>query len=193
MAVVSLEDFEREARGFLDAHASRRAAEERFVWGQGPDKVAVFDEQSREHELEELARAQEWRAEKYDAGFGWITGPAAFGGRELSQAHERLWSSLEGQYDVPNQVYFGIGLGMVAPTILAHGTPEAKDAYLRRMYRGDVVACQLFSEPGAGSDLASLQARAERDGDEWVVTGQKVWTSGRAVLGHRRDHLPHRP
>ena len=67
---------------------------------------------------------------------------------------------------------------MVAPTILAHGTDVTKDAYLKAMYRGDIVGCQLFSEPGAGSDLASLQTRAERDGEEWILNGQKVWTSG---------------
>jgi len=74
--------------------------------------------------------------------------------------------------------FFGIGLGMVAPTILAHGTDVAKDAYLRAMHRGDLVGCQLFSEPGAGSDLAGVETRAVRDGDEWVISGQKVWTSG---------------
>ena len=67
---------------------------------------------------------------------------------------------------------------MVAPTIVAHGSTDAKNHYLEAMYRGDIVACQLFSEPGAGSDLASLQTKAERDGDEWVITGQKVWTTG---------------
>ena len=66
---------------------------------------------------------------------------------------------------------------MVAPTILAHATEEVKHRYLRAMHRGDMVGCQLFSEPGAGSDLAGLQTRAVRDGDEWVVNGQKVWTS----------------
>ncbi len=73
---------------------------------------------------------------------------------------------------------FTIGLGMVAPTILAHASDRAKDLYLEKLYRGDLVGCQLFSEPGAGSDLASLQTRAVRDGDEWIITGQKVWTSG---------------
>ena len=67
---------------------------------------------------------------------------------------------------------------MVAPTILAHATDEVREAYLRKLYRGEMVACQLFSEPGAGSDLAGLQTKAVKDGDEWIVTGQKVWTSG---------------
>jgi acyl-CoA dehydrogenase len=67
---------------------------------------------------------------------------------------------------------------MIAPTILAHAIPEVKEQYLRRLYRGDLVACQLFSEPVAGSDLAGIQTRAVRDGDEWIVSGQKVWTSG---------------
>ena len=133
MADNSLEVFEQEARAFLEGHASRREEERAFVWGQGSDKVTLFDEKAREREREELAKAQEWRATKFDSGFGWITGPSAYGGRELSQAHERLWSSLEGRYDVPNQSFFGIGLGMVAPTILAHATDTAKDLYLRRL------------------------------------------------------------
>ena len=79
---------------------------------------------------------------------------------------------------MPNQGFFGIGLGMVAPTILDHAEADVAAEILPKMYRGDIVGCQLFSEPGAGSDLASLQMRAEADGDEWVITGQKVWTSG---------------
>jgi alkylation response protein AidB-like acyl-CoA dehydrogenase len=178
MAGPSLDVFEQEARQFLDAHASRKQEEETFEWGQGSDKVSMFEERDRERELELLETAKQWRSAKFDAGFGWITGPSSFGGRELSQAHQRSWDRLEGQYDVPNQAFFSIGLGMVAPTVLAHGSDAAKEQYLRAMYRGDVVGCQLFSEPGAGSDLASLQTKAERDGDEWLITGQKVWTSG---------------
>ncbi len=178
MADITLEVFEKEARDFLDANATRKEAEKAFVWGEGSDKVAVFEEKDRDTERADVRRACEWRAKKFDAGFGWISGPAQFGGRELPNAYERLWNSLEGQYQVPNQGAFTIGLGMVAPTILAHGSDVAKELYLKRMYRAELVGCQLFSEPGAGSDLASLQTRAVRDGDEWVITGQKVWTTG---------------
>lgn len=179
-ADVSLEQFEEEVTAFLDAHAERRAAdvETRFVWGEGDDSVAMFEEIDPEQERRELAAAKQWRATRFDAGLGYITGPEEFGGRGLSAAHDRLYSRLESRYETPKMSFFGIGLGMVAPTILAHGTEVTKQAYLRRMWRGDLVACQLFSEPGAGSDLASLQTRAERDGDEWVLNGQKVWTSG---------------
>jgi acyl-CoA dehydrogenase len=178
MAEITLEQFEKEAKSFLDDHAERKEEEQTFRWGEGSDKVALFDEKAREREKEELANAQVWRSAKFDAGFGWIGGPSQYGGRELPNAYERRWNQLENEYDVPNQGFFGIGLGMVAPTILAHATDTAKDRYLQALYRGDTVACQLFSEPGAGSDLASLQTRAERDGDEWVISGQKVWTSG---------------
>jgi acyl-CoA dehydrogenase len=96
----------------------------------------------------------------------------------LPGAYQRAYDSLESKFDIPSQSCFTIGLGMVAPTILAHGSDTARDLYMRKMYRGDIVGCQLFSEPGAGSDLAGLTTKAERDGDEWVITGQKVWTSG---------------
>ncbi len=178
MSDVSLADFTAEVGEFLDANAALRAAEKKFVWGEGEDSVAIFADEAREREAAELVLAKEWRAKRFDAGLGWITGPTEFGGRELSQAHERAYASLESKYDIPSQGFFGIGLGMVAPTILAHGTEATKHAYLKKMYRGDIVGSQLFSEPGAGSDLASLQTKAERDGDEWIITGQKVWTSG---------------
>jgi alkylation response protein AidB-like acyl-CoA dehydrogenase len=178
MAEITEEAFRDEVVSFLDANAEPRDLEQKFVWGEGSDTVALFDETSREVELAQLAEAKRWRALRYDAGLGWITGPKAYGGRELPAAYDRLYTALEARYRTPNASFFGIGLGMVAPTILAHATEATKDRYLSGMYRGDVVGCQLFSEPGAGSDLASLQARAVRDGDEWLVSGQKVWTSG---------------
>jgi acyl-CoA dehydrogenase len=173
-----MEAFGEECTAFLEANARPRRSQQGFTWGEGDDSVALFEEIDPDEERRQLAAAKAWRAKRFDAGLGWISGPSAYGGRELSPAHERLYASLEARYDVPSQSFFGIGLGMVAPTIHAHGTDEVRDAYLAPMYRGDVVGCQLFSEPGAGSDLAGLTTRAERDGDEWVVTGQKVWTSG---------------
>ncbi len=176
--MITIDEFRTEATEFLRSNAAEKAPERRFVWGEGSDKVATFEERDRATESELLAEAQKFRAKRFDAGLGWITGPEEFGGRSLPAAYQREYDSLEGRYDVPSQAFFLIGLGMVAPTILAHGSDPAKERYLRSLYRGDIVACQLFSEPGAGSDLASLQTRAERDGDEWVITGQKVWTSG---------------
>ncbi|MEY2433431.1 MAG: hypothetical protein QOC92_3156 [Acidimicrobiaceae bacterium] len=179
MSDVSLDDFTEEVIAFLDANAKRKMVEDKpFVWGEGDDDIGLFEEADREKEQRELKLAQEWRAKRYDAGLGWITGPKEFGGRELTAAHDRVYGGLEGRYDIPSQSFFGIGLGMVAPTILAHAQPHIRERYLAKMYRGEIVGCQLFSEPGAGSDLASLQTRAVRDGDEWLVTGQKVWTSG---------------
>jgi alkylation response protein AidB-like acyl-CoA dehydrogenase len=178
--MITEAEFTEEVLAFLDANAERKVKEEdkKFVWGEGSDKVALFDEKTREQEQAELAEAKAWRAKRFDAGLGFITGPEEFGGRELPNSYERIYTGLESRYEVPTGGFFGIGLGMVAPTIIAHATQEVKDAYVRKMYRGDLVGCQLFSEPGAGSDLASLQMRAERDGDEWVLNGQKVWTSG---------------
>ena len=174
----TIDEFRAEVRAFLDANAERRPEAAAFVWGEGSDDVAMFEEVEPAVEQQRLAAAKAWRATRYDAGLGYITGAAELGGRELPAAYDRAYSSLEARYVVPDQSFFGIGLGMVAPTIKDHGRPEIKQRYLPAMYRGDVVGCQLFSEPGAGSDLAGLQTRAERDGDEWVISGQKVWTSG---------------
>jgi len=161
-------EFETDVRQFLDGHAERRRPE-KFVWGEGSDEVGLFADR---------AVARHWAQSLFDAGFGWITGPPIYGGRGLPRRYQRIYDSAAADYRFPSQSVYGIGLGMVAPTILAHATDEVKEAYLRRMHRGDIVACQLFSEPGSGSDLASLQSRADRDGDEWVLNGQKVWTSG---------------
>ncbi len=173
---ISMEAFEAEALAFLEANVPRKE-EVRFEWGAGSDKVALLPERTPEQDRADLVVARAWSEKVFDAGFGWITGPPEYGGRGLEREYERRWHSLESRYETPSLSVFGIGLGMVAPTIRAHGTEEVKDRYLRSMYRGEIVGCQLFSEPGAGSDLAGLQTRAVRDGDEWVVNGQKVWTS----------------
>ena len=143
-----------------------------------PERVALFPDLTPEEEQAELATARAWRQERFDAGFGWLSGPVEYGGAGLSAACERAYLKLERARAFPPQRIYDIGLGMVAPAILAFGTDVAKDRYLRAMHRGDIVGCQLFSEPGAGSDLASISTRAERDGDGWLINGQKVWSSG---------------
>jgi acyl-CoA dehydrogenase len=178
MSQPTLEQFQADALAFLEANAPRKEAEKKFVWGEGTDKVTMFEEKDRAAEKLDVAEACAWRQKKFDAGFGYIFGSEQYGGRDLPAAYSRVYDSLEAKYEIPNQSCFTIGLGMVAPTIVAHGSDIARDLYVRKMYRGDIVGCQLFSEPGAGSDLANLSTKAERDGDEWIITGQKVWTSG---------------
>ena len=146
--------------------------------GRGRRRCISLQETNREEEKLDLAKAREWRAKRFEAGFGYISGAKKFGGRGLGRSYERAFSELENQFEIPAQNFFTIGLGMVAPTIADHADPSLAAELLPKMYRGDIVACQLFSEPGAGSDLASLQMKADRDGDEWIITGQKVWTSG---------------
>ena len=177
MTETTIDDFTRAATEFLDANAERRS-EAKFVWGEGSDSVSMLDEKTPEQEQAEVAEGKAWKQKEFDAGFGWISGPTEYGGQGLPNAYDRAYREIVGQYAIPSQSPFGIGLGMVAPTILAHAIPEVRERYLRPLYRGDIIGCQLFSEPVAGSDLAGIQTKAERDGDEWIITGQKVWTSG---------------
>ena len=171
-------DFREAALRFLAANAQPKKVQQ-AQWGQGSDRVGLFRESSPEEDAVELAQAREWRARCFDAGFVWTAGPPAYGGRGYSRNLDRVFTKLESGYEVPTGAnLFLVGLGMVAPTVLAHGTERAKQTYLRALWRADVIGCQLFSEPDAGSDLANVSTRAVRDGDEWVVTGQKVWTSG---------------
>jgi alkylation response protein AidB-like acyl-CoA dehydrogenase len=122
--------------------------------------------------------AQEFRGRQFDRGLAWLHFPEGCGGLGLSpQLHQRASNRLAKAHAPGGSMKNLIGYGMVAPTIATHGTPEQRTRYLRPLFTDEEVWCQLFSEPGAGSDVASLATRAERDGDEWVVNGQKVWTT----------------
>jgi alkylation response protein AidB-like acyl-CoA dehydrogenase len=116
---------------------------------------------------------------RFDAGLAWVHFPVGVGGlgapRSLQPGVDKAFYAAGAPDNNPRLI--GIGLGMAAPTILRHGTDEQKQRFLRPLWTGEEVWCQLFSEPGAGSDLANLGTRAVRDGDTWVVNGQKVWTS----------------
>ena len=175
MPSADFEAFDREVISFLDARAERAATAEPD-WGIGDDVLSSYVYRSEAEEAERLRAARAWKAVEFDAGFGWVSGPVDAGGSGLSAEHERRYLTLRSGYDIPSLNVFAISLGMVAPSFLAFGAPEIS-ALVPRMHRGDLVGCQLFSEPGAGSDVAGLTTRAERDGDEWVINGQKVWTS----------------
>jgi alkylation response protein AidB-like acyl-CoA dehydrogenase len=131
---------------------------------------------------------------QFDAGLAWVHFPEGLGGLGLARGHQSLVSELLTAAGAPDNDpgRIGIGLGMAAPTILAFGTDEQRTRFLRPLWTGEEVWCQLFSEPGAGSDLAGLATRAVPDGAEWVVNGQKVWTSSAhkarfAILVARTD------
>ncbi|WP_431970353.1 acyl-CoA dehydrogenase family protein [Nocardia sp. bgisy134] len=117
---------------------------------------------------------------RYDAGLAWVYFPEGHGGLDLPHAWQLEVDRMLEQAGAPdnNPMANSIGLGMAAPTILAYGTAEQKRRFLRPLWTGEEIWCQLFSEPGAGSDLANVSTRAVRDGEGWVVNGQKVWTSG---------------
>jgi len=170
------EEFDRAARQFLDANAKPLPAEE-SVWGVGDDTMSSYARRTPEQEAHRLSEARRWKALEFDAGFGWIAGPRELGGGGLDAEVQRQYSEIRAEYDLPSTNVYTISLGMVAPAILQHGQPAIVERYVRVMHRGDLIGCQLFSEPGAGSDVAGLTTRADRDGDEWVINGQKVWTS----------------
>jgi alkylation response protein AidB-like acyl-CoA dehydrogenase len=159
------DDFRARARAWLAANAPRRAA---------GDDEAELDSRTQ---AAVLAEQRAFQAKLHAAGFAGITWPTEYGGQGLTSAEQIIWSQESRDYDLPTGAFF-IGLSMPGNTLVELGTDAQKRRYLPKMLSGEEIWCQLFSEPGAGSDVASLQTSALRDGDEWILNGQKVWTSG---------------
>ena len=161
--------FRAEVREFLDAHAELRHGDDRDWSRNGaaldPDVAADY-----------RRRCIEWQGLLYDSGWAGLTWPTAFGGRGLTAAHQIVFNQELARYDATSG-FLTAAMALVGPTLMAHGSPEQQERYIAPLLSGKEAWCQLFSEPGAGSDLAALATRAVRDGDEWVVNGQKVWTS----------------
>ncbi len=168
--------FAAEAIYFLAGRVSRRADGD-LAWGSGHERLTLFHETTADEERAEAKNALEWQKARWEAGFGWITGPVEYGGRGMSADYEALYRRIESAFDIPDMSPLRIGIGTVGPAILTHGTPDQITHYAVGIYRGDIVACQLFSEPAAGSDLAGVLTRGTRVSDGWELTGQKVWTS----------------
>jgi len=127
--------------------------------------------------LADMTRAKAWQARKAEAGYAQITWPKEWGGGGGSPIQSVIFSEEEAKFPV-GAGYFQIGLGMCVPTVMAFADDATKQRFVGPALRGEEIWCQLFSEPGGGSDVAAASTRAIRDGDEWVINGQKVWTSG---------------
>jgi alkylation response protein AidB-like acyl-CoA dehydrogenase len=167
VTAIGIEDFRSEVREWLEEHAVPRSGDENpaALFTEHPDEAAYVEE------------AKAWQRRLFEARFAGITWPEEYGGRGLGPVHQIVWTQESARYDIPVEL-FSIGLGMGGPTVITWGTSEQKDRWLRPMLSGEEIWCQMFSEPNAGSDVAAVQTKAEQDGEEWVVNGQKVWTSG---------------
>ena len=162
--------FRAEVRSFLEAHAELKTGTD-----SDSSRGAVATDPVEQAEYQ--ARCKAWQATLFDNGWAGIAWPKAFGGRGATPSESIIFNQEARLFDVTTG-FIGASQSLVGPAIMRHGSDEQRQRYLGPLLRGDELWCQLFSEPGAGSDLAALSTRAVRDGDEWVVTGQKVWTSG---------------
>ena len=160
--------FRAEVREFIATSAPHYLAEHLAKSGFGNTNTGDYDT---------LAEAKKWQRTKAEAGWACIQWPAEYGGRGASPIENVIWSQEEGLFGRLSGTFI-IGQGMCAPTLMAYASETHKQRYLPKLASGEEVWCQLFSEPHGGSDLAGLRTKAEKDGDEWVINGQKIWTSG---------------
>src|SRR5262245_37108027 len=157
--------FRSNVRAFLDANAKRKDPNVVAGYRAGHDRPQALDE------------AKAWQGKKFKAGYAGITLPREWGGQGGTAIQQVIFDQEEQNYQVPRG-FFDIGIGMCVPTIGTWGTQAQRDRHIPATLSATEVWCQLFSEPAGGSDLAALRTRAVRDGDEWVVNGSKIWTSG---------------
>ena len=167
-------EFRAEARAFLTANA--RPRRDTSPW-------ALNFHETEAAARREFEAGRSWQKKCFDARFAGITYPEDLGGRGGQPWHERIFREEMAQFDVSSG-FIAATIAMLGPTIMKHGTDEQRRYYVPRLLSGEDAWCQLFSEPGAGSDLAGLGTRAIRDGDDFVVTGQKVWNSAAQFCDH---------
>jgi alkylation response protein AidB-like acyl-CoA dehydrogenase len=144
---------------------------------ENAEPKTAYDKEKSFANIDNLESAKNWQKKKYDAGWAMLHWPKEYGGIAASAIERIIWAEEESKFDVPKGI-FEIGLGMCGPVMMEYATEEQKSRYLPSMAEGNEIWCQLFSEPSAGSDVAGLRSKAVQNGDEWVINGQKVWTSG---------------
>jgi alkylation response protein AidB-like acyl-CoA dehydrogenase len=169
---ISVEEYGQRARDWLAEHGPKRGSPE-------AEAAAGGGEMGSAEERHRIAISKAFHKKLADAGFAGITYPKEYGGQGLTRAHAAAFNAAvaEGGYILPLGPFY-IGQGMCLPTIHTHGTEEQKQRFMPELINGQKIWSQLFSEPGAGSDVAGLQMRAERHENEWILNGQKVWTTG---------------
>lgn len=156
--------FRTEVRAWFDANATQRTKPDQ-EFGEGLDAKQY------------LAAAKAWQAKKASAGYAAITYPKEMGGLGGTPAQQVVFQQEQEDYLAPSGI-FEVSLGMAIPTVARWGSPEQKQRYVAAGLSGKDIWCQLFSEPAAGSDTGNIRTRAMRDGSDWIINGQKVWTSG---------------
>ena len=156
--------FRKEVNDWLSSNASlKKSSQDSGMAGMGEEDA--------------LKNAKKWAAKLYESGWSCLHWPKEYGGRGSTPIERVIWGQEASKYKVPGG-FFEIGQGMAGPVLMMYATEDQKKRYLPPMAKGEEVWCQLFSEPGAGSDLAGLKTKAVLDGDTWTINGQKIWTSG---------------
>lgn len=169
----TIEQFREQARAWLRQNAPARTAV------RDEHDVSVFHNLDHDAELEVLRELREWQRLKFDAGYAALSWPTELHGAGLPTEYADAFKEEETAAVAPTRhELFSVTVNLIAPTVRIYGSDELRSLLLPGLLDGSLLACQLFSEPGAGSDLANISTRAVREGDEWVVNGQKVWTSG---------------
>lgn len=182
MSDIAYENFTSKCRRFLEAHAERIDPGTSFR-SSDSDAIPVFESPAPADEAEQLIGARSWQAALFDAGLAWIDGPTEYGGAGLDERSREIFETMCAEYRLPKLNTVFVTLYIVLPGLMAAASEKTKREFVPAMLRGDLIACQLFSEPGAGSDLSAVSTRAVRDGSHWQISGHKVWTSG----GHYSD------
>jgi alkylation response protein AidB-like acyl-CoA dehydrogenase len=170
---VGLDEFRAQARAWLHSHAPAAEAL------RDAHDVSVFHNLDHETEAAVLGRLREWQRAKFEAGYATLAWPRDLHGSGLPAEYaDAFKAEEEAVVALTRHELFSVTINLIAPTVRLYASEELRGRLLPGLLDGSLLACQLFSEPGAGSDLANISTRAVREGDEWVVTGQKVWTSG---------------
>lgn len=170
----SVDEFQLEASAWLAEHSEPRHESDELSFD-----TSVFHNRSEAEERQLLEELRSWQMKKAERGYHAITAEVSDGGLALTKEHARAFGRAEARVEVPaSHELFDVTTRLIGPTVKVFGTDDQRNEFVPKLLRAELWCCQLFSEPGAGSDLAGIRCRAMQDGESWLVDGQKVWSSG---------------